>query len=270
MRRLLGLASLVIVLSGSMTAQQEKGDKEIAFQGTISIPFEGASDNTFGTLVPRFGYFLSARNFIGLENDDILGKGYQAAGLNLLYRFYFGKRGSRFQPYLGLAPGILSQRTDVDVQIVVSSSSYNAAFNQIASATNLTAALKSSDEKFLNNEVQAYEEGCFLSSTTASCTTVPSGIRKVTTGDFQGSGEFGIKFYLSRKFAFETSYRLTYVHQSAPFAQDIYTVTNSTLTPTNYLVSFGGPTHSDGQAPGGAKFKQEANNLLLFGFAYVF
>jgi hypothetical protein len=270
MRRLSGLVSLVIVLSGSMMAQQEKGDKEIALQGTITIPFEGAGDNTVGTLVPRFGYFLSARNFIGLENDDILAKGYQASGLSLLYRFYFGKRGSRFQPYVGVAPGILSQRTDVDVQILVSPTSYNAALNQIASATNLTTAAKSFDENFLNNEVQAYEQGCFLVSATASCTAVPSGTRKVTTGDFQGSGEFGIKFYLGRKFAFETSYRLTYVHQSAPFAQDIYTVTNSTLTPTNYLVTFGGPTRNDGQAPGGAKFKQEANNLLLFGFAYVF
>ena len=275
MRSLSGAISLILVLSGAMVAQQEKGDKEIAFQGTVTVPFQNVSGGTTGFLVPRFGYYLNARNFIGLENDDIFAKGYQAGGVSVLYRFYMGRKGSRLQPYVGLAPGFLVQRQPVGVQIVVSQTSTTAALNQIANATNLTAVQKTLYQNFLKTDIQtSQQQGLFCSTLTAGgvgqCSTVSSGSRNVTTGDFQGAGELGIKFYLSRKFAFETSYRLNYVHQSTSFAQDVYTVTNSTLTPTTYAVNLGGPSHNDGQKGGGLGFKQSANNFLLFGFSYVF
>jgi hypothetical protein len=274
MNRLLGVVSLALVSCGAVVAQQERGDKEVAFQGTVTVPFQNVGDGATGFLVPRFGYYLNARNFIGLENDDILAKGYQASGVSLLYRFYMGKKGSRLQPYVGLAPGLLAQRQPVGVQIVVSQASATASSNQIANATNLTAAQKTQDQNILTEAIQRYQSGLFCVNSTAlntgQCSTVHSGTRNVTAGDFQGAGEVGIKFYLNRKFAFEASYRLNYVHQSASFAQDVYTVTNSTLTPTNYAVSFSGPSHSDGQKGGGLGFKQSANNFLLFGFSYVF
>ena len=270
---LIRAASLIFLIglsSHRLAAQQEKGDKEVAFQGTVTIPFENAASSSIGTLIPRVGYFLNSHSFVGLENDDFLAKGYQAAGLTLLYRYYLGRKGSRFQPYLGLAPGILSQRQDVDVQIVVTPASYNAAFSQIQNATNLTSVQKQSDEAFLKAEVQLYEAGCFVPNANASgCTIIPTGVRKVTTADFQGAAEIGAKFYVNRKFAFETTYRLNYVHQSTPYANNVYTVSNSTLTPTNYLVTFTGPTQQSGQS-GGGTFKQQVNNFLLFGFAYVF
>jgi hypothetical protein len=263
-------ALLAVLGASRLQAQQDKGDKEVAFQGTVTIPFENTG-STIGTLIPRFGYFLTSRNFIGLENDDLFARGYQAAGLSLLYRFYMGKKGSRFQPYFGLAPGILSQRQDVNVSIVVTPASYNAALSQIQNASNLTAAQKQADETILKNEVQLYEEGCLVSSpTAASCTIVTTGSRKVTSLDFQGAAELGAKFYINRKFAFEASYRLSYVHQSTPYANNVYTVSNSTLTPTNYTAAFSGPTHQDGQTPGQATFKQQASNFFLFGFSYVF
>lgn len=270
--RLYTLIVLIALASIRAMAQQEAGDKEVAFQGTITVPFQNPGEGTLGTLIPRVGYFLSARNFIGIENDDIFAKGYQAAGVNLLYRFYVGKKGSRFQPYLGVAPGFLAQRASVGVDIIVTQASYNAALSQIAAASNLTSAERTSDESFLQAEVSAYQQGCFLpSATSSSCQKVPSpATRNVPTADFLGSGEVGMKYYVGRKFAFEASYRLQYVHQSIPFAQDMYTVTNSTLTPTNYTVNFSGPTHNDGKTPGGLGFKQSANNFLLFGFSYVF
>jgi outer membrane protein W len=268
------LLVLVGISSNVLTAQQEKGDREIAFQGTVTIPLQDASEGTLGTLIPRFGYFLNKRNFVGLENDDLFAKGYQAAGINLLYRFYFGAPGSRFQPYVGFAPGFLIQRQPVGVDIVVTSSSIAAAHNQINSTGSLSSGLKAADNAFLDAEVAAYEGGLFCPSITSllngQCTQVPSGTRHVASHDFQGSGELGFKFYLNRKFAFETSYRLLYVHQSTVLAQDLYTVTNTTLTPVNYTITFSTPTRHDGQQSGHLGFKESANNFILFGFSYVF
>ena len=93
MRKLSGLVSLLVAPGGPTIAQQEKRDKEIAFQGTIRTPFEGASDYRFGTLVTRLGYFLGARNVSALENGDIPGRGYQAAQQIL------GSKSSRRLPF---------------------------------------------------------------------------------------------------------------------------------------------------------------------------
>jgi len=93
MRKLSGLVSLIVAPSGPTMAQQEKKDKEIGFQGTITTPFESAGDNTFGTPVSRLWYFLRARNVSGLENNDMLGKGYQAAQQIL------GSKSSRRLPF---------------------------------------------------------------------------------------------------------------------------------------------------------------------------
>lgn len=267
-------AAFMSVLCPSLLAQQEKGDKEVSFQGTVSVPFENPGDGSTGFLVPRFGYYLTRRNFVGIENVDILAKGYQAAGLNLLYRFYLGSRGSRFQPYLGAAPGLLAQWQPVSPAIIVTQASVNAAAAQITNATNLLPATKQFYRDFLSAEVEAFQAGLFCPSINAlqsgQCSEVKVSDRKVASGDFQGAGEIGVKFYLNRKFAFETSYRLVYVHRSDTFAQDVYDVSNSTLTPTNYTVAFGGPTRNDGQKSGNVGFKQSANSFILFGFSYVF
>lgn len=270
-RLLIAFASLVCPL---LMAQQERGDKEVAFQGTVSVPFQNAKDGATGVLIPRFGYYLSRRNFVGIENVDIFAKGYQSTGINLLYRFYLGKRSSRFQPYIGAAPGYVAQWQPFTPEIVVTQASVTAAANQIANATNLTAAQKQDSRDFLNREVQEYQRGLFCPDRNAldrgQCSKVPVSRRKVGSRDFQGSGEIGAKFYLNRKFAFEISYRLLYVHQSTSFSQDLYAVTNSTLTPTNQTITFTGPTRNDGQRSGNVGFKQSANSFVLFGFSYVF
>jgi hypothetical protein len=268
------LLALAVFLGGVLMAQQEKGDRELAFQGTVSVPFLNASDGTLGTLIPRFGYFVNRRNFVGIENDDFFARGYQAAGVNLLYRFYMGGRGSRFQPYLGVAPGFLTARQVVGVDIVVSPASVAAAHNQINGTGALTPAQKSVYNAYLDADVAALEAGLFCPNVNAllslQCSPVSTGTRHVTSHDFQGSGELGMKFYMSRKFAFELSYRLQYIHQSTVYAQNVYTVSNQTLTPSSYTLAFSTPTPHDGQQSGHLGFKQSANNLILFGFSYVF
>jgi len=159
-----------------LIAQQERGDKELAFQGTITVPFQDPSNSTTGTLLPRFGFFLTRRNFVGVENEDFLAKGYQAAGISLLYRFYMGSKGSRFQPFVGVAPGLLSQRQQTPVEIIVTQDSLNAAANQI-NASSFPTATKQFDLNFLNQVVQNVQFGCPVSTASqTTCTPVlPAG-----------------------------------------------------------------------------------------------
>ena len=269
MMRIPTIAALSLV---TLTAfgQQDKGDKEIAFQGTVTIPFQNAGANTIGLLIPRFGYFLNGRNFVGLENTDLFAKGFQTSSLSLLYRYYTGRRGSRIQPYVGAAPGISSVRTDATVQLVVSQSSYNAAAQQLNS---LPAAQRPSALQLRNLTVNAFQQSNCLLQVTANvataCTPIAQTSRKVTTSDFQGAGELGLKFFLSRKFAFETSYRLIYLHSSAGYAQDIYDVKASVAN--NQLSStFTKSAEKNGQTSGHGGFKANSSNFLLFGFSYVF
>lgn len=269
MKTTFSLSLLLLIVAVPVIAQQDKGDKEIAFQGTVSIPFENPGNNTTGILLPRFGYFLSRRNFIGLENTNFFAKGYQSAGLSLLYRFYVGRKSSRFQPYAGLAPGLSSVRRDATVQLTVTQASYNTAVQQI---NTLPVNQRQAQIQNLNLIVNLFKEGCLgqaINGVIVGCTPIPSTTRKVTTNDFQGSGELGVKFYLNRKFAFETSYRLIYLSMSSPYAQDIHDVRVTTAS-NAITASFSKTGQKDGQTRGVGGFKGNANNFLLFGFSYVF
>ena len=274
MKQLAGLAFIAAIGICPIWSQQERGDKEIAFQGTVTVPFQNASDGTLGILVPRFGYFLTRRNFLGIENNNFFAKGFQSSGVSLLYRFYMGAKGSKFQPYVGIAPGVSLVRTDVGVQSALNQASITAAQQQINAVTN--AAQRTALLNLFNAGIDAFRSGCLLQGSSTgftSCTPIPSSSRRVSTRDFQGAGEFGLKYYLSRKFAFETSYRLNYLRASSPYAKDLYDVKSAivaTSTNTSVTNTFTKTGQRDGQTGSGGGFKSNASNLLMFGFSYVF
>lgn len=97
-----------------------------------------------------------------------------------------------------------------------------------------------------------------------------AGTRKVAYSDFMGGAELGLKYYMNRRFAFEASYRLSYVRLSTPSARDVYSISNGTYTTTSQTWSFSSPVQRDGPVRGPGGFKTNATNFFLFGLSYVF
>jgi hypothetical protein len=87
-------------------AQQEKGDKEIQFQGfffrTVGVPDGNA---TLGAVFFNSGYFLTAKHEVGggtsITFAGVGGSTSVMAGLNAFYRYNLKSKGAKAFPYLG-------------------------------------------------------------------------------------------------------------------------------------------------------------------------
>jgi len=262
LRTLIVMTAAYAMATIPVGAQQKGGDKELAFQGQVNIPFQNASDSTNGTILPRFGYYLTRRNFVGVEGLGSFSGANQTLGVNFLYRFYFGGRGSKLQPYLGAAPGYTALRMSELVQAQITPASLATVQSQIAQ---LPASIQAGLFTAL-----ATQEASFAAAN-------PARKQAFTTWMPQYSGELGFKYYASQKFAFEVSYRIVYQDQSklitdhTPWA-DIYL-----SGPVNNTYTIGTQPAKTSNIPqpqtsGGStnKFQRYGSSEILFGFSYIF
>jgi hypothetical protein len=166
---LAGILLVILAVGVPCFAQQEKGNSELSFNGSIMIPHSNPGDNANGLVQIGYGYYFTSKDRFGFDTIVFLNGSAQDVFLDGRYRHLFPTKNPKVFPFIGGAAG----------------------FN-------------------------VFHES--------------SGTNK----NFLGSGEFGLKFWLSQRTSFEASYNFEYIRVA------------------------------------GQSFKENSSSVLLFGFTYLF
>ena len=259
-------AVLVLMFAVPGLCQQEKGDKEVAFNVDLLIEHSllenpqqhNVNRQWSGTFQERFGYFLTKRNYIGVSQDNYFfsGSAYSAVTPAVFgaYRFLWRKgENIKFVPFVGVAPGVSFEPLQILQHAQVSQQSYNAAVAQIV-------------QKFPNDPT---DQTTWINNLNkaAQFTFNFFNIRKAT---FNGSTEVGCKYFLTRHTQIEFSYQYVFRDLKPTFEEVPGDIKLQDNGPAGFIIVFQ-PT-GPGRTPNADKFTflEKTRSHLLFGFAYIF
>jgi hypothetical protein len=77
---------------------------DLNLSGSAYVPHDSPSD-TFGVVTARAGYFLNARNEVGLDSTLFAYSRVQDVYMAGFYRFYFQPKAGRWTPFAGAGAG---------------------------------------------------------------------------------------------------------------------------------------------------------------------
>lgn len=107
--------TLLLILPNVVSAQQEKGDKELGLGGAATVSNSSpVSGNVFAEI--SFGKYFEENQYLGIYAAPLFSFGGDskagAVGIGGEYRYLFGHRNSRLWPFVGVQGGDALARSD--------------------------------------------------------------------------------------------------------------------------------------------------------------